>query len=364
MNTDLSSINKYFSFLDPKEPPVIGVDISSSSVKMVELNKKGDKYVFEGYAIESIPTGAITEGNVVDSDAVSNAISKCHKKLGSNIKNFAICLPNNMVIQKKIMVGNTLSDDDIAETVESEANQYIPFPIDEVNIDWQILGPSKIDPENENEILITVAKKENIIDRVACLDSIGFKASIITTELFSLMGAVDYMTQFLEHKDLPLVLIEGGHNFTSLTIFQEGTNVFNKDIPMGSYYLTESIQNYYSLSPTEAEEVKKTNGEGVQGYKQNVLDPFMQTFASEINRALHFYLAQSNVDKIGYIILSGGLATLNGIDEAIADTTDIDTLKANPFISMSMNNKLKSTMNDINIPLLLTAFGLALRRFD
>lgn len=359
---DLSKANNYFSFLEPKDPPIIGVDVSSSSVKMVCVSKKGSQYTLEGFAIEPVPMGAITEGNIVNLEAVAGALVKCHSALDVSIKTVAIALPNNMVIQKKISVDKNLTEEEIYDAVETEANQYIPFPIDEVNIDWQIVGESKNNQE-ENEILITVAKKENIEDRVACLEAAGLKAQIITTEMFSLMGAVEFISNFLEHKEVPIVLIEGGHHFTNVNIFQNGVNVFTKDLSIGAFYITEQISNIYNISLEEAENVKRDNGASIDNYYEHVLNPFITSFTNEVNRAIQFYCAQSSLN-VGYVVLSGGVAALPNIDISIANTVGVETFKANPFINMNMSNKIKNKLSDSKIPLLLNAFGLALRRFD
>ena len=164
------------SFLSPRARPLIGVDISSSSVKMVELSAaSGGGYRVERYAVESLPREAVSDGNIANLDAVSEAIRRGWRRLGTSTKFVALALPASAVITKKIILPAGLRDQELEVQVESEANQYIPFALDEVNLDFQVLGPAASGAD-EDEVLIAASRKEKVEDRVAAAEAAGLKA--------------------------------------------------------------------------------------------------------------------------------------------------------------------------------------------
>src|SRR5215813_1334239 len=161
-----------------KMPPLIGTDISSSAIKMVEIMEAGKgMYRVERYAIEPLPKDSVVEGNINNIDAVSDALKRCHKRLGSNLKNLALALPNAAVISKKILVPAGQTEEDLGLQVETEANQYIPFALEEVNLDFQVLGPAPNSPDDV-EVLIAASRKEKIIDRLAVVEQAGLNAIV------------------------------------------------------------------------------------------------------------------------------------------------------------------------------------------
>ena len=174
-----------------KMPPLIGVDISSSAIKMVEIGETTrGVYRVERYAIEPLPKDSVVEGNINNLDAVSDALKRCHKRLGSNVKNLALALPNAAVISKKIMVPAGQTEEDLELQVETEANQYIPFALDEVNLDFQVLGPAPNNAE-DIEVLIAASRKEKIIDRLAVAESAGLKATVMDVDVFAAQTAFE-----------------------------------------------------------------------------------------------------------------------------------------------------------------------------
>ena len=183
------SLDALESLFKAKMPPLIGADISSSAIKMVEIESAGKgMYRIERYAIEPLPKDSLLEGNINNLDAVSDAVKRCHKRLGSNIKNIALALPNAAVISKKILVPGGQNEDDLALQVETEANQYIPFAIEEVNLDFQVLGPAPNNPE-DIEVLIAASRKDKIIDRVAVAEAAGLKAAVMDVDVFAAQTA-------------------------------------------------------------------------------------------------------------------------------------------------------------------------------
>src|SRR5688572_23443415 len=177
----------------PKAPPLVGADLSSSAIKMVELAEAGKGlYRVERYAIEPLPKDSVVDGNVNNLDAVSDALKRCHKRMGTGIKNLALALPNAAVITKKILVPAGQSEEELEVQVETEANQYIPFSLDEVNLDFQVVGPAANSPEDV-EVLIAASRKEKIEDRVAAAEAAGLKVTVMDVDLFAAQTAFELM---------------------------------------------------------------------------------------------------------------------------------------------------------------------------
>jgi type IV pilus assembly protein PilM len=173
----------------PKAPPLIGADLSSASIKMVELSEgaKG-QYRVERYAIEPLPRDSVVDGNINNLDAVSEALKRCHKRLGTSIRNLALALPNAAVISKRILVPAGQTEEELEIQVETEANQYIPFSLDEVNLDFQVLGPAPNSAEDV-EVLIAASRKEKIEDRIAAAEAAGLKATVMDVDLYAAQAA-------------------------------------------------------------------------------------------------------------------------------------------------------------------------------
>ncbi len=178
-------LDSAFAFLQTKAPPLIGVDISSSALKLVELSEAGKGvYRLERYAIEPLPKDVVSDGNIANLDQVSEALRRAHKRLGTRNRNIAMALPTAMVITKKIIVPAGQTEEELELQVETEANQYIPFALDEVNLDFQILGPAPNNPE-EVEVLIAASRKEKVEDRVAIAEAAGLKPRVMDVESYA-----------------------------------------------------------------------------------------------------------------------------------------------------------------------------------
>src|SRR5215470_5612245 len=307
-----------------KMPPLIGTDISSSAIKMVEIMEAGKgMYRVERYAIEPLPKDSVVEGNINNIDAVSDALKRCHKRLGSNIKNLALALPNAAVITKKILVPAGQRDEDLELAVQTEANQYIPFALDEVNLDFQVLGPAPNSPDDV-EVLIAASRKEKIEDRVAAAEQAGLKATVMDVDVFAAQTAFELIeSQFPEKgKDQNIAMVDVGATVMAVNILRNDQSVYMREQPFGGNQLTQEIQNKYGLSPEEAEAAKRAGGLP-DTYDAEVLRPFMDTFSLEVARALQFFFASTQFNQVHHIVLAGGCATIPGIDEVVKGRTQV-----------------------------------------
>ncbi|MBI3223084.1 MAG: pilus assembly protein PilM [Nitrosomonadales bacterium] len=353
-------------FLRATTPPLIGVDISSSAVKMVELSEmpKNGGYVVERYAIESLPKDAVSDGNINNLDAVAETMRSAWKRLGSRIKNVSLALPAAAVITKKILLPAGMREEDLEYQVESEANQYIPFALEEVNLDFQVLGPAPGNPE-EVEVLLAASRKANVEDRVAAAQVAGLKALVMDVEQYAAEMAFEQIRAQLPDGavDKCVALVDIGSSVMNVNVLRNGQSVYSRDQQIGGEQLTQQIQAMFGLSVEDAESAKR-NGGLPDNYESDVLSPFRESVVMEIARALQFFFTSSQYNEVDFIVLAGGCAVLPGLDDAVATRTQVSTMVANPFALMTLSNRIKPRQLQADAPSLIVACGLAMRRFD
>lgn len=351
-------------FLKPKAPPLIGVDISSSAVKMVELSQAGRNFSLERYVIEPLPKDAVTDNNIVNAEAVALAIRNAWRRMGTKVKNVAAALPASAVITKKILVPAGMTERELESQVETEANQYIPFSLDEVNLDFQVLGPAINNPEEE-DVLIAAAKKDKVDERVAAIEEAGLKAVVLDVESYATQAAFELMRPQLPNggENQIVAVVDIGSTAMHMNIFKDGQSIYSRDQGYAGNQLTQEIQRKFNMSAEEAEQAKRQGGLP-DNYEPDVLQPFMDTMALEISRSLQFFYTSSNYNSVDHILLAGGCSVIHGLDEAVSSRTQVaSTMRANPFFSMS-TGKVKGKQIQLDAPSLLIACGLAMRRFD
>lgn len=352
-------------FLQAKSPPLIGVDISTSSIKMVELGDAGKGLRrIERYTIEPLAKDAVADGNIVNLEAVAEAIKHAWRRMGTRTKNVALALPAAAVITKKIIVPAGLNETELELQVESEANQYIPFALDEVNLDFQVLGPAPNNPE-EFEVLIAASRKEKVDDRVAAVESAGLKALVLDVESFATQTAYELIAPQLPEsgRDQMIAIVDIGSTMIHVNVLLNNQSVYTREQTFGGNTLTQEIQRRYSLSAEEAE-IAKRNGGLPENYGQEVLQPFLDALALEVARALQFFFSSTQFNRVDHILLAGGCAMIPGVDEAVAQRAQVRTSIANPFANMAISSHIKPRQLAQDAPILLIACGLAMRRFD
>ncbi len=348
-----------------KSPSLIGVDIASTSIKLVELVQTGKgAFRLERYAIESLPKDTVTDGNIANLDQVSDALKRGWKRLGSRNRNLAMSLPAAMVITKKIIVPAGQKEEELELTVEAEANQYIPFALDEVNLDFQVLGPAPNNPD-EVEVLIAASRKEKVEDRVAIAEAAGLKPQVMDVESYATQEAFGLIAPSLpaNGRDQNIALVDIGAHVTHFYVLRNGQFLFSRDQAFGGNQLTQDIQRAFNLSPEEAESAKRNQGLP-ENYDSDVLQPFMETLALEITRALQFFFTSTSHNQVDQLVLAGGCAALPGIDELVAKRAGVATAIANPFANMQASERIRPRQLAQDAPMLLVATGLALRSFE
>src|SRR6187402_2048122 len=310
-----------------KAPTLIGVDVASTSIKLVELAEAGKgTYRLERYTIEPLGRDTVQDGNIANLDQVSDALKRGWKRLGSRNRNIAMALPAAMVITKKIIVPSGQKEEELELTVEAEANQYIPFALDEVNLDFQILGPAPNNPD-EVEVLIAASRKEKVEDRVAIAEAAGLKPRVMDVESYATQEAFRLITPSLpaNGRDQNIAFVDVGAHITHFYVLRNGQFLFSRDQAFGGNQLTQDIQRAFNLSAEEAE-VAKRGGGLPDNYELDVLQPFTETLALEVARALQFFFTSTTHTQVEHILLAGGCSLIPGLDEIVAKRTNINTL--------------------------------------
>ena len=353
------------SFIQRSSPPLLGIDLSSSCVKVVELApglKSGIR--LQRYAIEPIERGAISDGNVENPELVADALAKALRRMGTRTREAALALPSTAVITKRITLPAGLREEEYELQVESEASQYIPFAIEEVNLDFQILGQAA-GSDDEVDVLLAASRKEKVEDRVAVAEMCGLKPVVMDVDSYAARQAVDHVARFLPNQGQGQVIavFDIGSLVTSVSIMLNGQTVFERDQAFGGHQLTQDLVRLYGLSLEEAE-LKKRTGDLPENYRTDVLQPFVEQGAADVARVLQFFFTSTPYARVDRIYLAGGASVVPGLVEAIADRTEVPTEILSPFQGMEIAETVREKQLRQDAPALLTACGLAMRRFD
>ena len=343
---------------------MFGMDISSSSVKLVELGRdKAGNFVLERCAIEPLERGWIADGNIEKFDEVAEALRRLVKKSGTSTKNVAMALPPSAVITKKIILSGGLSDQELEQQVEVEANQYIPFPLDEVSLDFCVIGPS-VTSIGDVEVLIAASRREKVQDIQGLAEAAGLTPVIVDVESYASRLAAGRLIENLPNKGAGLIvaLFEVGALTTSMQVLRDDEVLYDRDQAFGGAQLTQQIVRQYGFSQEEAES-KKRSGELPDDYDSAVLKPFMDTMVQELTRALQFFFTSTPHNKVDYILLAGGSASLPGLTEAVTRQTTFSCSLVNPFEGMEIGDGVRLKRMNRESSSYLTSCGLAMRRF-
>lgn len=353
------------SLFNRQDPPLLGLDISSSSVKLVELSRdKAGNLVLDRCAIEPLERGWITDGNVEKFEEVAEAVRRVVKKSGTKTKQVAMALPASAVITKKIILPGGLSDSDLEAQVESEANQYIPFSLDEVSLDFCVVGPSSTSA-GDVEVLIAASRREKVQDRQGLAEAAGLKPIVVDVESYASRLATARLIENLpdEGFDALVALFEVGALTTSMQVIKNDEVLYERDQAFGGAQLTQLIVRQYGFSPEEAE-TKKRSGDLPEDYESGVLKPFVENMAQEIGRALQFFFTSTPHHKVDYVMLAGGSSSLPGLTESVTQQTSFACMQADPFQGMTIGGDVKEQKMRREAASYLTSCGLALRRFQ
>ena len=347
-----------------KQAALVGLDISSSSVKRVELGQSSSgEYVLERFATESFEKGWIADGQIEKFDEVADAVRRVISKSGTRTKRVAMAMPQSAVITKKIMLPAGLRDEEMELQVESEANQYIPFSLDEVSLDFCVVGPSQTSA-GDVEVLIAASRKDRVQDRQGLAEAAGLKPVVLDIESHASRLAMTRIVSALpnEGHDALVALFEIGAETTSLKVLRDEELLYDRDQAFGGSQLTQMISRQYGFSFEEAEQ-KKLAADLPDDYESSLLMPFVDSLAQEIGRALQYFFTSTPHHKVHYVMLAGGTATLPGLKERVTELSGFASMVVNPFDGMRLGSAVRESKLRREAPAYLTACGLAMRRF-
>lgn len=347
-----------------KNIPLLGVDISSTSVKLLELSRSGHRYRVESYAVEPLPPNSVMEKNITDAQLVGEAVGRAVKKSGTRTRAAACAVAGSSVITKIIAMPANLSEEEMESQIQLEADQYIPYALDEIRLDFSILGPSAHDPDRV-DVLLAASRSDNVDVRVAALEVGGLQAKIVDVEAFALESAMTLLGTSggaLGQAHIVAVM-DVGATTSTLSVLEDSKIIYTREQLFGGRQLTDEIQRRYGLSYEEAGLAKRQGGLP-DNYEPEVLRPFMESMAQEVNRALQFFYSSSQVGAVDIVVAAGGCASIAGIDTLIQSKIDTPVLVANPFANMTAASRVRADALTNDAPAMMIACGLALRSFD
>jgi len=341
--------------------PLVGLDVSSTAVKLLELSGARDKYRVESYAVEPLPPNAVVEKNITDVESVGDSIRRAVKRSGTKTKACALAVAGSAVITKVITMPGNLSDDELSAQIALEADQYIPYALEEVNLDFEVIGPNEADPDRV-DVLLAASRSENVDVRVAAAELGGLNAKIVDVEAFALENAFGLVARELPSGGIGeiIALVDIGATMTTLSVLSDLKIIYAREQLFGGRQLTEEIQRRYGLTYEEAGLAKRQGGLP-ENYGPEVLEPFKESMAQQVNRALQFFYSSSQYARVDRIVLAGGCASIEGADEVIARKTGVEVSIANPFANMSLSSKVRAQVLSNDAPSLMIACGLAMR---
>jgi type IV pilus assembly protein PilM len=356
-----------FAFLNKGSTSVLGLDISSTSVKLLELSKSGAGYKVESYGVEPLPENAVVEKNISDVEVVGEVIERLVERSKTKVKLAAVAVAGSAVITKTIEMTATLSEDEMENQLQLEADQYIPYPLEEVALDFEVQGVSPRSDE-QVEVLIAACRRENVEMREAALELGGLKAKVVDIEAHCMQRAFDLIRgQFADgendEEDKIIAILDIGATMTTLSVLSASGAPYTREQLFGGKQLTEEIQRRYSLSVEEAGLAKKIGGLP-EDYETEVLQPFKEAVVQQVTRSLQFFYSSSAYDDVDHIILAGGTSSIEGLSEMVAAKLGTPTTIANPFFNMSLSSRVNEVALHNDAPAMMIACGLALRSFD
>ena len=354
-----------FDIFSTKPAATLGIDIGTGSVRLVELDRDASgQWVLERCAVEPLPSGVIaSDGSIEQFDQAVDAVKRVVRKSGTRAKTAVAALPPSAVIAKKVVLPEGLSENEIDLQIESEAGQYIPFSLDEVSLDYYVMGPSRTSAGDE-EVMIVAARKERVDDMTALMNAAGLRLKVLDVASFAMQAAAERLIKGLPHRgrDAMIALVHVGAASTYVYMLRNGEVLFEREQPFGGTHLTQHIARLYGMTQEEAES-KKVAGQLPDDYSEVILRPFMERLAQEMQSALQFFYSSTPYNKVDYMLLSGGSASLSKLTEVVTQTTGAACLLANPFDGMTMGSQVQDRKLRRDAPAFLTACGLAMRRF-
>lgn len=350
--------------LGKKRQALLGVDFSASAIKVLELSRSGSGYKVEGFAVEPLPDGAVVDKEIRDAGAIGTALARAVKRSGTRLKHCAMAVPSSTIITRTLRLSSQLNETELEGQVIVEADQYIPYNIEDVSLDFQVLGKNAGNPDLV-DVLVVAARKEHVESRLAIAEAANLTAEIVDVEAYAVEHATGLLLEQLPDRDQkPIVaVLDVGSLVTSVYVMsQEQGVIYTREQDFGGRLLTEEIMRRYDMDMQQAGNAK-VHGDLPPDYLVSVLEPFKQSMMDQVQRLLQYFYVTRPQDTIDQIFLGGGCAAIAGIDEQLEEVTGTPVAIADPFRGMPLAKKVNRQRFLNDAPATLTACGLAMRGF-
>lgn len=359
MLDQLKNLGSLASF-GKKSSTLLGVDISSTSVKILQLSAAGNSYRVENYVIRSLPANSVVEKNISDIDAVGECIGAAVSILKPSIKDAAVAVAGSAVITKTIEMNAALTDSEMENQIVVEADQYIPYPLDEVSIDFERQDLSERNPELV-EVLLAACRRENVDSRVTALEIGGLEAKVVDIEAYAIERAYTLLAEQIGmDEDQTVAIVDIGSMMTTLNVILQGKTIYTREQMFGGNALSEEVQRRFGLTAVEAETAMKRGGLPEE-YEDEILAPFKETVVQQVSQTLQFFFSSSHYNEVDHILLAGGVAAIDGLADLVQESLSTPVAIANPFDGLQVGSKINEAMLANDAPSLLIAAGLAMR---
>lgn len=347
-----------------RKPLFIGLDISATAIKLLELSEAGKHHRIESFAIQPLPTGVIVDKAIKNPEALIDALQSIRTRLTSKNNVVAVAVPDSSVITKRITVDSELSEHEVEAQVLIEAEKFIPYPLQEVSLDFEMLGPNPNKPD-QTDVNVVASRTENIHSWVNVLAEGGFDVRLVDVESYAVERACRMISQQCDQglQDKVVAVVDIGSSITNITVLSNLDPVFSREETFGGEQLTKEIQRHYGLSYAEAGLAKK-QGTLAEDYAAQILEPFNASAVLQIKRALQFFYSATPFNAIDQIILAGGTTATSGLVQLIESEMAVPTTVANPFVNMLLAPKLEVSRLNQNASAMMICYGLALRSFQ
>lgn len=350
---------------------VLGIDVGPSAVKLIELSRNGKRYQVEAMAMEPLPEGSMADRNPSDIDQVSAAVRRAVKSSGTSLKKAALAVPTSSVITRTINMPAEFSEDEIEANIQLEAAQYIPFPLEEIYLDFQVRKKG-VDGGNQ-EVMIVASRRENVDLRDEAVREAGLKPIVVDVEAYALENAYALMRQATSDKALVasgdgnesgirVGVVDIAPSVTTLYIFDGDRVIFTREQIFGTEQLTQAMIDNYGMTREQAEMSRRTN-DLPEDFMPMVVEPYRLAVAEQISNALQFFFSSSHYNSVDHIMLIGDGALIDGIGDAVGKALGITVLIGNPFAQTGTAKRVNRHLLQRDAPLFATACGLALRSF-
>ena len=350
-------------FATRRRRSLLGLDISAASVRLIELSAHRGSYRVEAFAAEACPAEAVSDTTIADADALGDAIRRAVRRSGSRSRDAAVALSGDSAITRVIEMPRHLRSAELEDRIEAEADRRIPFPMEEVSFDFDVVGPSPRHPDMQ-DVLIVAARTESVEQRQAALEAAGLVPRVVDVEAFAVARGCRLLSHQMPGSGAGTVVavLDCGATSTRFSVLDNLTVSYARDFAFGGNRLVEATMRAYGLSFDEARQAQ--GGAGLpDDYRDRVLAPFIADMAQQIGRSLEIYRS-SEESSPEQLLICGGCASLPGVADTVAGQVGIGTAIGNPLGGMELAPRPKADGVRAAAPALLTACGLALRSFD